>query len=109
MSENQYIKKRKRIRNRPFVTTKAILLLIVLSGFIYLGFYSEYGGVNDAACDGECESVYSLWTSVFAFILMFAAIIGAGALVGVLFAKISRNRNAENISIYQQENTGSED
>ncbi|UTW58609.1 hypothetical protein KFE96_17605 [Kordiimonas sp. SCSIO 12603] len=102
MSENQYIKKRKRLRDRPFITTKAILMLVGLSGFIYLGFYSEYGGVNDAACDGACESTYSLWTSVFAFLLMFAAIIGAGAIVGVLVAKFGARKSTDAVSIYQQ-------
>lgn len=102
MSENQYIKKRQRLRNKPFVTTKAILLLIALSAFIYLGFYSEYGSVNDSACEGDCESLYSIWTLVLAFILMFAGIIAAGALVGSLVAKFNRQRNAARSYLYQQ-------
>ncbi len=103
MSENEYLNKQKRLRDRPFITTKAVIMLIVLSGFIYLGFYSEYGGINDAECNGPCESTYGIWPSVLAFIIIFIAIIAAGALVGSLFASLRSKRNATTKPIFFQD------
>lgn len=98
MSDNQYIKKRQRQRNRSFITTRSIITLIVISGLIYLGFYSEYGGVNDLGCDGDCESEYGIGLTIFAFFLMFAAVIGLGALTGIGLAKWNSRKKP---SIYQ--------
>ena len=59
---------------------------MLLSGIIYGGFYFEYGRIDDGTCEGACENIHSLWTWVFGFLIIFAVVITAGALVGGLMA-----------------------
>lgn len=94
MSDNQYIRKLQRARNRPIFTGRNIFMLMILSVVIAGGFYMEYGGRDDGTCDGPCESLYSLETWGLAIALIFGAVITFGAAVGVLVALIRRSRNS---------------
>ena len=93
MTDNPYIKKLQRARGKAFITSRHIIMLIILSGAIYAGFYFEYGQIGDVACEGECESIHSLWAWVLGFFMIFAAVIAAAAVVGglVAFFKWSRS------------------
>jgi hypothetical protein len=94
MSESHFIHKRQRERARKTrgVTTKHILGLVLLSLAAFAAFKLWVGNPVDALCEGECESVHSLFTWVFAFFLMFGGIIAAGAVVGLLVAGLKRLR-----------------
>jgi len=100
MSDNQYIKKLQRARGKSLVTTRNIILIIILSGAVYAGFYMEYGTIDDAACEGTCENLHSLRSWVLGFLMIFATIIAAGALVGALvgFFKWSRKDSGGTLS-----------
>lgn len=60
----------------------------------------EFGAIDDGTCDGDCENLHSLQASVLGFFIMFAIIIGAGALVGGLIALLrwSRKGRSDNLS-----------
>ncbi len=92
MSNNVYINKQKRARSKPIFTTSRIAMLIALSALLFIGFYTEYGTIGDIACDGACESLYDIGTTIAAFGLMFTGIILVAAIIGVLIA-LMRRRN----------------
>jgi len=100
MSDNKYIQKRRRARNKSLITTRNILMLILLSVAVYAGFYFEYGVIDDGTCEGACENEYSLWAWVLGFFFIFAAIIAAGALGGgiLAFLRWSRSRKGDTLS-----------
>jgi len=100
MSDNQYIKKQQRARGRALITTRNIILITLLSGAVYAGFYMEYGSINDAACQGDCENLHGFWAWVLGFFIMFAVVISAGAAVGALLAffKWSRRRGGASMA-----------
>jgi len=100
MSDNQYIKKQQRARNKSLITTRHILILVLLSVAIYAGFYFEYGIIDDGTCEGTCENLHTVRSWVLGFIIMFGVIIAAGALIGglVSFLKWNRNRKGDTLS-----------
>jgi len=109
MSDNQYIKKQQRGRRKLFLTTRHILMIMLLSAIIYGGFYYEYGRglLSDGTCDGACESLYSLKTWVLGFLIMFSVVIAAGTLVGglVAFLKWSRGSKGDTLSALTADNS----
>ena len=102
MSDNKYIQKRRRVRNKPLITTRNILMLILLSVAVYAGFYFEYGVIDDGTCKDVCENEYSFWAWVIGFFFIFAAIIAAGALGGgvLAFLRWSRGRKDDTLSTF---------
>ncbi|MBV1900726.1 MAG: hypothetical protein KUG56_03535 [Kordiimonadaceae bacterium] len=93
MSENAFIKKRQRERNRPFLTVRILLGLIFLSGMVAGGFYFEFGAISDNACEGACEGLHSLRSWLLGAFLLFAGIISAAAVLGGIIAAIKWSRN----------------
>jgi hypothetical protein len=94
MSDNQYIKRLQRARNKPILTVRNILLLIILSLAVYAGFYFEYGMDDAGACDGPCENLYSIEAWVLAVAIIFGALIAVAAFVGVVVSLIRRGRKS---------------
>ncbi|WP_417449960.1 hypothetical protein [Kordiimonas sp.] len=92
MSENPFIKKRQRSRRKAtfLLGTRNVIGLIVLSLVAYAAFRLWVGNPADSMCDGECESLYSLLTWVLGFVIMFACVIGAGAVIGLLVGALRR-------------------
>ena len=98
MSEHLLIKKRQKRRRSAVLnlSTKNILSLVLLSLAAYGGFRLWVGNPTEALCGDNCESMYSLLGWVLGFFLLFAAIIAAGAVVGILVALIRRSRRHNN-------------
>jgi len=94
MPENLFIQKRKKARNKPFLTSRVIFSLILLSLLIYAGFYFEFGRVGDALCDGPCESTHSFGVWLAGGGILLASIIGLAFIVGVLVALIRRTQKS---------------
>ncbi|WP_262692157.1 hypothetical protein [Kordiimonas aestuarii] len=92
MSDNPFIKKRQRSRRKAtfLLGTRNIIGLVVLSLVAYAAFRLWVGNPADTMCDGECESMYSLFASVLGFFMMFAAVITAGAVIGLVVALMRR-------------------
>jgi len=98
MSENPFIQKRQRSRRKAtfLLGTRNIIGLIVLSLVAFAAFRLWVGNPNDVLCEGECESLYSLFGWVLGFFLMIAGVAAAGAILGLLIAFIrSRTGNRE--------------
>lgn len=95
MSENIFIKKRKRQRKAGAInlSLKHLLGLVLLSLVTYGAFRFWVGNPMESLCGDNCESMYSLLAWVMAFAMVFAAIIATGAVIGVIIALIKR-RNA---------------
>lgn len=93
MSENTFIKKRQRERNRPFLTVRILFGLIFLSGMVAGGFYFEFGAISDNACEGVCEDLHSLRSWFLGVFLLFTSIISAAAVLGGIIAAIKWSRN----------------
>lgn len=111
MSENSYIKKQQRVRNKPLLTTRNILTLVLLSLAVYAGFYFEYGIVDDGTCEGICENQYSLGAWVLGFLMIFAAVIAAGAVIGGIIAAVrwSRKQKDDTLSALLDDTKGNPD
>ncbi len=98
MSENPFIQKRQRSRRKAtfLLGTRNIIGLVVLSGVAFAAFRLWVGDPTDALCEGECESLYSLFSWVLGFFIMFAAVVAAGGVLGLIVAFIrSRTRSHE--------------
>lgn len=94
MSENLFIQKRKKARNKPFLTSRVIFSLILLSLLVCAGFYFEFGRVGDVLCDGPCESTYSFGIWLAGGGILLISIIGLAFIVGILVALIRRSRKS---------------
>lgn len=98
MSENPFIQKRQRSRRKAtfLLNTRNIIGLVVLSLVAFAAFKLWVGNPNDVLCEGECESLYSLFTWVLGFFIMFAGVIAAGAALGLIIAFLrGRTRKSE--------------
>ena len=111
MSENPFIQKRQRSRRKAtfLLGTRNIVGLVVLSLVAYAAFRLWVGNPADTLCDGECESIYSLFTMVLGFFLMFAGVIAAGAAIGLLVAFIRRRRGAGESAFSRMQAKAAED
>lgn len=96
MSENPFIYKRQRQREKKtaLLSTRNIFGLIAVMLAAYAAFRLWIGDPTTAICEDGCESLYSLATWVLGFFLLFAAVIAAGAVVGLLIAFIRRRTQA---------------
>ena len=92
MVEHIFINKRKKQRkkNTLLLSVRVILSLISLSILVYIGFASFVGNPNDIECVGECEASIGIGTWLLALAIMFAVVIAAGALLGLLISVFKR-------------------
>jgi|GEM_PF-6804280 len=107
MSDNSYIHKLQRARTKAAVSTRIILMLIVISGLVYAGFYFEFAGFGEETCGAvACENTHSLTSWILAAIMIFASIIAVAAVVGGLFAffKWTRRNRMDTLSLLLEEN-----
>jgi hypothetical protein len=102
MSEKVFITKRQRARKKsaiPF-TFKMVLALIALSLTAYMAFASFVDRRSASECVGGCEDAISLGTWILSFVIIFGVVIGAGALLGLIFALIKRARSKDDQGSY---------
>ncbi|WP_417464149.1 hypothetical protein [Kordiimonas sp.] len=107
MSENPFIHKRQRQRAKKtaLLSTRNIFGLIAVMLAAYAAFRLWVGDPTTAICEDGCESLYSLAAWVLGFFMLFAAVIAAGAAVGLLVAFIRRRADAGESAITRmQEN-----
>ena len=107
MSENPFIHKRQRQRAKKtaLLSTRNIFGLIAVMLAAYAAFRLWVGDPTTAICENGCESLYSLAAWVLGFFILFAAVIAAGAVVGLIIAFIRRRAEAgESAIMRMQEN-----
>ncbi len=107
MSENLFIHKRQRQRAKKtaLLSTRNIFGLIAVMLAAYAAFRLWVGDPTTAICENGCESLYSLAAWVLGFFMLFAAVIAAGAVVGLLVAFLRRRTEAGESAITRmQEN-----
>ncbi|UTW55115.1 hypothetical protein [Kordiimonas sp. SCSIO 12610] len=92
MADHIFIEKRKRSRRRYALSfsVKVVLSLISISLLVWMAFTQFIGNPNDVECTGACEPSISIGTWILAIALMFAAVIGAGAFLGMLVSVVRR-------------------
>ena len=67
-----------------------------------MAFVQFVGNPNDVECTGACEPSISLGTWVLAIVIMFAGVIGAGALLGAVVGILRRRSSKEQVSPFAQ-------
>ena len=104
MAEHIFLEKRKRSRRRYALSfsVKVVLGLISTSLLVYMAFVQFVGNPNDVECTGACEPSIGLGTWILAVVIMFAVVIGAGALLGALAGFVRRRSSADYISPFAQ-------
>lgn len=110
MSENPFIQKRQRSRRKAtfLLGTRNIIGLVVISLVAYAAFRLWVGNPNDALCEGECESLYSLFGWVLGFFLMIAGVAAAGAVLGLVIAFFRSRLGGRKSAFTRYEHPGKE-
>lgn len=94
MTEKIFLKRRQQQRDKPLLTTRTIVRLMIFSVVIYGAFVFYVGEPGGNACvGGSCEAEYSLTIWVLAFLGLVGSMVVAGALVGTLIAYMRRGRH----------------
>ncbi|MCJ9428281.1 hypothetical protein [Kordiimonas marina] len=94
MSEKVFIEKRKRGRAGAIVTTRQIIVLLVLAITVYGGFRFWVGNPYAALCGDDCGSMHSLTTWILGFAILFGIVLVLAAIVGILAALFRRSRSS---------------
>jgi hypothetical protein len=104
MPEHVFLEKRKRSRRRYALSfsVKVVLSLVSISLLVWMAFTQFIGNPNNIECVGECEPSISIVTWVFAIALMFAAVIGAGAVLGAFLGFVRRRSVSDYKSPFAQ-------
>jgi len=90
MSHNIFIERRQASRRKPLLSGRAIFMLVLISAAALGAFRLWIGNPDDALCDGTCDRSYELRVLITGFFLMFAGIIAAGGVIGLLVGYMRR-------------------
>ncbi len=99
MTEKRFINKRRRQRHKSFLTTRNLLMLILLSVTAYGAFALYVGDPGASTCvGGSCQSEYSIAAWVIAFAVLLGAMAVGGIVVGSIIA-FARRGNRPSLSV----------
>ncbi|RMB02813.1 hypothetical protein [Eilatimonas milleporae] len=93
-----FLQRRRRSRNKPFVTLRGVIGLIAVSVAAMLAFRVWVGNPDAGYCGTDCEGMHSLFAWVLGFAMIFVAVIGAGALAGIALSLLQRRRGTDPFS-----------
>jgi len=94
MSEKVFIEKRKRSRSGAYVTTRQIIVLLVLAITVYGGFRFWVGNPYAALCGDDCGSMHTLTTWILGFAILFGIVIVLAIIIGIFAALFRRTRSS---------------
>lgn len=100
MPDQLFTKRRQLQRNKPFLTTRLIFSLILLSVLLAAGFYLEFGDMGDSECNGTCEDIYDISTWTIAGGIILGSIIALAATAGSLIALLKRKRQQKGFGAF---------
>lgn len=97
MTQHIFIERRQAKRNKPLLTGRAIFMLVLISVAALAAFRLWIGNPEDALCEGACDQAYDLRILITGFFMMFAIIIAAGGVLGLIIGFLRRRHRSDGL------------
>ncbi|WCL54217.1 hypothetical protein [Gimibacter soli] len=97
MSQHIFIERRQAKRNKPLLTGRTIFMLVLVSIAALAAFRLWIGNPEDALCEGACDQSHDLRILITGFFMMFAIIIAAGGVLGLIIGFLRRRHRSDGL------------